>query len=333
MDITYNKHDIAVYGGYITNDEKLIKSTSGGIATALAEHIISSGGYVAGVTYSDDFYKAEYIVTNCEQDLEKLKGSKYIEVDINDVYNKIMLLLKKGKQVLFVGLPCVVAALYSFLGNRYDNLYTCELICHGPTSQKVHKEYVTYLEKKFKSKIVDFSVRRKEEQWIPSYLYARFKNGKEFKKPFYDTEYGYAFSVLGREPCYDCKFKGNNRCGDIMIGDFWGVNESDLFWNVKGVSVIFAETEKGNDLLKKLKNVKLIPTTFERAVEKNLMVIKPKTKAANYDKFIKYYRIKGLMYATKKTKGIKGYMICLARKIIPQKLKPIIKIALFNKNT
>lgn len=333
MDRAYNEHDTAVYGGYITNDEKLIKSTSGGIATALAEHIICNGGYVAGVTYSDDFYKAEYIVTNCEHDLEKLKGSKYIEADKNDVYNKIMLLLKEGKQVLFVGLPCIVAALYSFLGSRYDNLYTCELICYGPTSQKVHEEYVIYLEKKFKSKIVDFSVRRKEEKWMPFYLYARFKNGKEFKKPFYDTEYGYAFSVLGRESCYDCKFKGNNRCGDIMIGDFWGADENDLFWNVKGVSVIFAETEKGNELLKKLKNVKLIPTTFERAVEENLMVIKPKTKAENYDKFRKYFRRKGLMYAIKKMKGIKGYMISSVGKIIPQKLKPIIKRALFNINT
>lgn len=315
MTEVYNKHDIAIYGGYITNDEELMQSASGGIATALAKHIIQKGGYVAGVTYSDDFYKAEYIVTNSEYDLKKIKGTKYVETDKNDVYNKVKLLLKEGKQVLFVGLPCTVGALYAFLGSRCENLYTCELICHGPTSQKVHKEYVTYLEKKFKSKIIDFSVRKKEKQWLPFYLYAKFENGKEFKKRFSYTEYGYAFSVLGRASCYDCKFKGNNRCGDIMLGDFWGVNENDTFWNAKGVSLIFAETEKGNELIKNLKNVRLIPVSFERAVEKNQMVIKSKNKSVNYDKFRKYFHKKGLMYAVKRTKGIKGSIIGLARKI------------------
>ena len=53
------------------------------------------------------------------------------------------------------------------------------------------------------------------------------------------------------------------------------------------------------------------------------MVIKSKTKAVNYDKFREYFQEKGLMYATKKSKGIKKYMICLARKIIPQKVRKI----------
>ena len=45
----YVEHDIAVYGGYLRDDEKLMESTSGGIATALSEYMIEQGGYVAGV--------------------------------------------------------------------------------------------------------------------------------------------------------------------------------------------------------------------------------------------------------------------------------------------
>ena len=130
MDTKKQSHDIAVYGGYIDDDDKLMQSASGGIATALAEQMINAGGFVAGVAYSKDFYKAEYIVTNNKRDLEKLKSSKYIETDKKDIYNKVKSLLEQDKKVLFIGLPCVVAAMYNFLGKRFENLLTCELICH-----------------------------------------------------------------------------------------------------------------------------------------------------------------------------------------------------------
>lgn len=178
-------------------------------------------------------------------------------------------------------------------------------MCHGPTSSKVHEEYVSYLENKYKSKIIEFSVRHKKHDWLSTYLYAKFENGKKFEKPFYSTEYGFAFNVLGRESCYNCHFKGDFRCADIMIGDFWGATEKDDFWNKKGVSVIFAETEKGNDALKSLEQVKLFPTTFEKAVANNPMVIKSKVKNPKKEKFEKLFAEKGLFYAVKHTMGFK----------------------------
>ena len=57
----YTSHDVAVYAGYIDDDAKLLKSASGGIATALSEFWIDNGGAVVGVAYSEDFHGAEYI--------------------------------------------------------------------------------------------------------------------------------------------------------------------------------------------------------------------------------------------------------------------------------
>ena len=37
-------HDISVYGGYILDKQKLLNSSSGGIATALSELIVEQGG-------------------------------------------------------------------------------------------------------------------------------------------------------------------------------------------------------------------------------------------------------------------------------------------------
>lgn len=321
----YNNHDVAVYGGYLENNDELLKSASGGIATALAEYMIEQGGYVAGVAYSEDFYNAEYILFHDKSNIARLRGSKYIECDKKRIYADVKALVNAGEKVLFFGLPCTVTAMYKYIGNRPDSLITCELVCHGPTRAKVHKEYVESLEKKYKSKIIDFSVRYKKDEWLPAYLYAKFSNGSIFEEPFYDTEYGYAFSVLGKESCYHCAFKGNNRQGDIMVGDFWGADETDDFWNKYGVSSIFAETEKGNAFLLSTPGIKLYPTTFERAVQSNPMVIQSKTKSSDREKFSKLLSEKGLAYAAKHTPSVKSQLKRNIRQCIPKSIRPVAK--------
>ena len=311
----YSNHDIAVYGGFLSDETKIIQSASGGIATALSEFMLAQNGYVAGVAYSNDFYKAEYILIHDIAELWKLKGSKYIDCDKNNIYSDVKNLLDSGERVLFFGLPCVVASLYNFIEGRPENLLTCELICHGPTFPKVHYDYITFLEKKYKSKIVDFSVRHKQDSWTPSYLYAKFDNGKIFSKPFHKTEYEFAFSLLGKTPCYDCKYKGNNRQADIMIGDFWGATDEDVYWNKWGVSSIFAETQRGKDFLTSTPGIQLFSTTFEKAVEKNPMVIESRKFNKNRDDFADLLSKKGLIYAVKYFVSYKSKVKRLIKKI------------------
>lgn len=297
----FKDHSIAVYGGYVKDDSELLQCASGGAATALARKMIKSGGYVAGVVYSDDYYSAEYIVTNDEKDLDRFKGSKYIDTNKNNIYNKVKELLEAGEKVLFIGLPCLVGALYAMLGERTENLITCELVCHGPTLPKVHEDYVKHLEEKYNSKVVGFSVKHKENKWLPTYLYAKFENGKEFKKEFADTEYGYAFTVLGRNVCYNCKFKGNNRTADLMVGDFWGSSEKDVFWNDKGVSVIFVHTEAGKKYLESVEELSLFETDFETAVRKNQKVLYSKKIHPEKESFEKNFKEGGLFAAIEKS--------------------------------
>lgn len=325
MHQKYDEKDIAVYGGYLDDDKKILQSTSGGIATALSEYMLQQGGYVAGVAYSEDLYKAEYVMIHSVSDVQKLKGSKYIDCDKNTIYSDVKNLIDSGEKVLFFGLPCIVGALYSYIGSRPENLLTCELICHGPTYSEVHNDYVTFLEHKYKSKVIEFSVRYKNEAWTPAYLYAKFKNGYVFKKPFYETEYGVAFSILSKKSCYSCKFKGNNRQADIMIGDFWGANESDEFWNKNGVSSIFAETEKGNSFLKSTPGIRLFPTTFERVVEKNPMVLISRTYNNNREYFAKLLSEKGLRYAVKHTSSYKNRIKNAVKGIVPYELRVVVK--------
>lgn len=298
----YTKHDIAAYAGYIRDEDELMQCSSGGVATAFARKMIDDGGYVAGVVYSDDFLRAEYRIISNNEGIEKLKGSKYIEVNNGRIFSQVKELLESGKKVLFIGLPCTVAALHGFIKKDYDSLITVELICHGPTSVKVHRNYIEHLQNKFDGKIVDFSVKRKKDSWTPGYLYAEFDNGKTFSEEFYHTEYGYAFAVMAKKQCYSCKFRGNNRTGDIMIGDFWGANENDSFWNKKGVSAILVHNEKGLQWLKSNNELQLFETSFERIVEKNQNIIKPRSRREETSRFEQLLAEHDLFYAVKHSK-------------------------------
>ena len=51
---------------------------------------------------------------------------------------------------------------------------------------------------------------------------------------------------------------------DIKVGDFWGIKDTDPYWNPKGVSVILAKTQKGVDALKALPNFLLCEITMPR---------------------------------------------------------------------
>lgn len=309
-------HDIAAYAGYLVDHQELLQCTSGGIATALARQMIKEGGFVAGVSYSEDFSEARYGVIHQTDQLDSLKGSKYTEVKKGTIYADVKALLDRGEAVLFFGLPCVVAALRHYLGKEYEKLIAVELICHGPTSAEVHRQYVNHLEKKFKSKIVEFSVRRKDGAWLPGYLYAKFENGQVFQKSFYHTEYGYAFSVMAKKSCYTCKFRGNNRTGDIMIGDFRGAKEEDLFWNKNGVSAILVHTQKGDAFLHRTEGIQLFSTTVEHVMRNNPNIIKPRQIRKETEKFEKLFAQHGLFYAVQHSKSFTGRAKAIIKKTL-----------------
>lgn len=308
--------DKAVYASYLIDDNEVLKSSSGGIATAMARHVISHGGKVAGVAYSEDFMTAEYVLIDEIKDVDRLRGSKVISVIPNGIFNKIEENLEKC-QVLFFGLPCMVAALRSYLKKDFDNLILCELICSGRVSSRVHKDYCNYLCKKYHSQIISFTIRGKDSTWLPEMMKVGFANGKEFKFPFKRTEYGQAFKILKEEACLKCKHKGNGRQGDLMIGDFWGATPADPFWNDKGVSVVLCETNKGVVFFSGIKDVCKYETTFSRAVEGNPSVVRATKKHKERDFLMGTFRNEGLFPAMKKSETMKHIRLTNVLEKIP----------------
>ena len=139
-------------------------SSSGGAFTVLAEETLRQGGYVCGAAWTDNL-EVKHIIISKKEDLYKLQKSKYIQSTVSDIYPQIKKLLAQNKKVFFTGTPCQVAGLNAYLNNKYDNLLTADLICHGVPSPKVFKQYLHELPLRSNENIQSFDFRDKKEGW------------------------------------------------------------------------------------------------------------------------------------------------------------------------
>ena len=317
-------HNLQVYAGFVSETGELQKSASGGIASAISQKIITEGGVVYGVAYSSDFTKAEYRKAETLAELEAFRNSKYIQAEKGTIFSDVKDTLEAGKQVLFIGLPCEVGGLKSFLRKEYANLFTVDLICHGPTSPKVAEEYCKSLEVREQSVIIEFSVRyKKEGNWAPSYMRAKFQNGHELLKQFNETEYGKAFSIFSRPSCNHCCFKGDNHVADLTIGDYWGCTEKDVFWNPHGVSVMFVHTGRGEVLLEQLLDFVLMDADYSHAVAENPMYYQSKEMNPIREIFGGVFADRGLYAACRETESLLENIIKAVWNRLPNNMKGV----------
>lgn len=101
--------------------------------------IVYDGGYVAACLFRNgEFF---FDITNKKDELIRFAGSKYVKSNPVGIYDKVVEKLKNGKKVLFIGLPCQVAAIKNYTitmpAGIGENLYTVDLICHGTPSPKI----------------------------------------------------------------------------------------------------------------------------------------------------------------------------------------------------
>lgn len=331
FDIT----ELSVYSGYFKNDDKVFSSSSGGAATALAECIIAKGGVVFGVVYASDFKSAHFACAETVDELEQFKTSKYIATEKKlyvggewvSVFEEVAKRLSAEITVLFIGLGCDVGGLLKYLENHHvctKNLYTVDLICHGPTYAKVQSQYVEALEKKYNSKVVSFSVRYKAKGWTPPFIRAEFANGKVHEERFYESDFGFAFKAYSRSNCYHCQFKGSNHKADLTIGDYWGCTKEMQAYNPLGVSVIFCRSERGSELVDMLSQSEFFyiqSADMNLALSHNRSFYQRRDKnEEEYERFKSDFEKKGLHYAVKNSDGYESHIKRIRRRRIKDML-------------
>ena len=230
------------------NDEIRMKSSSGGMFTLIADYVLENGGFVCGASWTEDWLGVEHIIIDDKKDLDKLRGSKYVESSLGNIFSKIKKLLNENKLLLFTGAPCQVSALYFYLGKDYENLITVDLLCNSVVPQKVWRKYLL---EKFKdtTKIEYISFRDKKTLgWLVG-CFVKSAEGEYIDKKSEDF-YMKAFleHISCKEECLHCKYRKFERAGDITIGDYWGVEDNDD----KGVSLVLVNSIKGKEVFKKI---------------------------------------------------------------------------------
>ena len=237
------------------NDNIRSKSASGGIFSLIAEYVLQNKGVVYGVALSDDFTSAKHIRITEEKNLQKIRGSKYVQSVLGDTFNRIKSDLSDGKLVLFSGTPCQAKALRTFIKDD-KNLIICDIVCHGVASPKIFKDYMEFLQSK-NGDIDSFFFRAKEKGWSNQCWRVTYKNSKvdyssselnSFKNIYYKH-------VVHRPSCFKCPFTTVDRTSDFTLGDFWGLEKvhSD-FIDQLGVSLLIVHNEKALDIWDKIKS-------------------------------------------------------------------------------
>lgn len=220
-----------------TSDKKYYKeSASIGICTMLSEYVLSLGGLVYGCYLDEDSWTAYHTKIEHIEDLDKIRNSKYLQSNTKQTYTQVKNELNDGRTILYIGTPCQIAGLKSFLNKGYENLYTIDIICHGVFSPKLMLLEANYWKRQFNCEIKNFRFRSKR---IYKHVnggmvnFDLYRNGKKCEhieryaasSPSY---FCYAYSGDGnnhnlRLACYSCKFKEKTRYADITVGDPWGI--------------------------------------------------------------------------------------------------------------
>lgn len=280
---------LTAYAGKNKLTHERISSSSGGIFLPIAKSVVEHGGVVFGVALNDSFL-AVHAFAETVQDLQKFCGSKYMQSDIGNSFADVKRFLEQEREVLFTGTPCQVAGLKHYLGKEYDTLYTLDLVCHGVPSPALWLKYLKSFKRGMPQSV---SFRDKSSGWGSFSVRITFPDYTHCVKYFKDTFYEmFLANFTLRESCYTCEFKGGNLYGDLTIADFWGVGDIVPEMNDdKGVSLILQNSEKGNQLLERVRTqIDLQLVDRQRALQGNKAAAACPARSPRRDKYLNAMR-------------------------------------------
>lgn len=278
-----NEFKIQVYAAKNKNESQRKNSTSGGMFKILAEYTIAKKGVVFGVKY-DEKLNVKHDYSEAIDKIQQFSISKYVRSDLNNSYTKVEDFLEGKRMVLFTGTPCQCYGLKKYLKKDYDNLITCEIICHSNPSPKVFKLYKQNIELD-NNKIIKCYYFRSKNQKVNNRPYVEFEDGTILNYEIYNKVFDKM--LISRPSCANCKFCDENRKSDLTIGDFWQVEKfiPEISDN-NGVSLLFVNSAKGKKVFEDIKGkIDYKETNFKEAFMHNHYENIPIHK--NRDKFFK----------------------------------------------
>ena len=310
QNMAHNTETSKFYMAWHKNREILMKSSSGGVFSALANWILDRDGIIVGATFNSKTREVSHELINEYRQLDELRLSKYYQSKTEHIFPLVREQIKQGKLVLFTGTACQIAALNSFLGKLdIKNLITLDVLCHGVASKKVVEEYIKSKEKEYGKKIIDFRFRVKEgkEGWEAgsgTRMKLFFTDGTSVTQDKYTDTYfvGFNSNIFLRESCYNCKYCGQERIADFTAADFWGVTNKRVSKQqlYDGVSVLLVNTDKAKKILPDLSNtLNVVDIDPMEAIPYNRAFERPNSRPEERASFFELLEKKGFDGAVK----------------------------------
>jgi len=271
----------------------LMQSSSGGAFAAITQ-CFDDNVIVYGACYDENMRVVHKGVVGKNKYKHFLK-SKYVQSNLLDSFSEIKTLIKDGKEVVFSGTPCQIAGLKCYLGNVSQGLFCVEILCHGVASPSVFSDYIKYLEYSHKSKVANFIFRDKRRgrgMWREFLTTIEFENGKKICDRYDLYTLGYLSGLFARESCLTCPYTKSERVGDIVIGDYWGLEKyRPDFCSNSGVSLVIPITHAGRNLMEKISQyMQITETPISWATAGNRVLSHPTKVHPIREHFYKLYQ-------------------------------------------
>ncbi len=250
--------------------------SSGGACGALATAFVRMGGVVCSCVFKDGEFGFSF--ADNLNDIEQFASSKYVKSNPKGVYKELRKRLLHGEKVLFIGLPCQVAAVKLFVGEKLQvDLYTADLICHGTPSPQLLEIFLRQYGRSL-NKIQDIRFRIKGGFQV-------YEGYKGVITTGVTDKYLIAFlnSLTYTDNCYSCHYAKTERVSDLTLGDSWGTNLTREEQK-QGISLILAQTEKGSGLLD-MAGFHLEEVDVDNAIHNNHQLYEPSRVPESRDSF------------------------------------------------
>lgn len=303
-----NNEHINVFAYKNDNLELLKESTSGGFFSKIVQEIDPE--WVCGCV-QDKSLEIEHILSNDLQDIKRMRGSKYVQSNLKNVFNEIKDELVKGNRIVFSGTSCQVHGLLNYLkiaNVSTENLVTIDLVCHGVPSPKIYSDFLNFYAKTKKDVVIAHKSRSKKYGWggklgTLNYVQTIFlRNHLDDKSLEANLWQNIFFSDFGiRESCYLCPYTSVNKPADITIGDFWGVEDFFPEHNFSnGCSLVITKTDDYKKFMRKITNLQVDREDIKHVVEKQGRLRNPVKRPQNREKFWTDYSNNNFEYIAKK---------------------------------
>lgn len=239
--------------GYNAEPVVRLKSASGGAFKAIVD-ALDRGTVVFGAEWTTRSTVA-HSWAYAEEAYAKFTGSKYVQSQMGRAFIDCKSFLEEGKNVLFSGAPCQIAALKAYLRKSYARLTCVDIVCHGVPCSKTLEKYISDKERRTGEKISSVRFRRKlqaKHKWNSKCVETQYVTGKSTVNDPEQDSYmrGFSYGLFFRPSCSECPFSSVKRCSDITIGDAWGIERMYPEMDVnQGVSLLLANSVQGDILL------------------------------------------------------------------------------------